>query len=91
MKLRDIRTVLLLALVAGVIAAKLSLQLMQWMSVTAEPITGSNSSQFVELVPGSVYDGDTFHVTNGHTETKVRLCGIDAPELVLEPVTACSS
>ena len=34
----------------------------------------------MQLVPGSVYDGDTLRVTDGLTETKIRLCGIDAPE-----------
>ena len=81
MKFRDIRTVLLLALVAGAITTRPLPQFKQWMSVTTKPITDSNSSQFVELVPGSVYDGDTFRVTNGRKETKVRLCGVDAPEL----------
>jgi endonuclease YncB( thermonuclease family) len=34
----------------------------------------------MQLVPGSVYDGDTLRVTDGFRETKIRLCGIDAPE-----------
>ncbi|MBD3887369.1 thermonuclease family protein [Phormidium tenue FACHB-886] len=34
----------------------------------------------MQLVPGSVYDGDTLRVTDGNQEIKVRLCGIDAPE-----------
>lgn len=33
-----------------------------------------------QLVPGSVYDGDTLRVTDGVEEIKIRLCGIDAPE-----------
>lgn len=33
-----------------------------------------------QVVQGSVYDGDTFRVTNGRDAIKVRLCGIDAPE-----------
>jgi micrococcal nuclease len=37
-------------------------------------------SQDMELVPGSIYDGDTLRVTDGQKEIKIRLCGIDAPE-----------
>jgi endonuclease YncB( thermonuclease family) len=40
----------------------------------------SPQSQQMKLVPGSIYDGDTLRVTDGLTETKIRLCGIDAPE-----------
>jgi micrococcal nuclease len=34
----------------------------------------------MELVPGSIDDGDTLRVTDGQMETKIRLCGIDALE-----------
>lgn len=34
--------------------------------------------------PGSVYDGDTLRLVKGHREEKIRLCGIDAPELKQE-------
>lgn len=37
-------------------------------------------SEQYQLVPGSVYDGDTLRVTDGSKEIKIRLCGIDAPE-----------
>lgn len=37
-------------------------------------------SQVWQLVPGSIYDGDTLRVQRDGTEMKVRLCGIDAPE-----------
>ena len=40
----------------------------------------AQQSHTMQLVPGSVYDGDTLRVTDGLTETKIRLCGIDAPE-----------
>ncbi|NJM98755.1 MAG: nuclease [Phormidesmis sp. RL_2_1] len=43
-------------------------------------LTSSGTSQHYDLVPGSVYDGDTFRVSDGNQEIKVRLCGIDAPE-----------
>ncbi|NEZ54199.1 thermonuclease family protein [Adonisia turfae] len=39
-------------------------------------------SQHLWLVPGSIYDGDTLRVTDGTTEIKLRLCGVDAPEIV---------
>ena len=37
-------------------------------------------SEHYRIVEGSVYDGDTLRVTDGRSETKLRLCGIDAPE-----------
>lgn len=37
-------------------------------------------SQTMQLVPGSIYDGDTLRVTDGREEVRIRLCGIDAPE-----------
>ncbi|MEL6128882.1 MAG: hypothetical protein AAFO59_08475 [Cyanobacteria bacterium J06607_17] len=73
-------------LVLGVIAA-----VVKWMpeSVT-EAMTGVVSglgdqtmpdSEYYELVPGSFYDGDTLRVTDGSQELKIRLCGIDSPEI----------
>ncbi|MFG6100565.1 thermonuclease family protein [Leptothoe sp. ISB3NOV94-8A] len=38
-------------------------------------------SQHLWLVPGSIYDGDTLRVTDGTAEIKLRLCGVDAPEI----------
>lgn len=40
----------------------------------------SPQSETWQLVPGSIYDGDTLRVQRGPEEVKVRLCGIDAPE-----------
>jgi endonuclease YncB( thermonuclease family) len=37
-------------------------------------------SQIAQLVPGSIYDGDTLRVNLNGVETRIRLCGIDAPE-----------
>ena len=37
-------------------------------------------SEHYQIVEGSVYDGDTLRVTDGRKETKIRFCGIDAPE-----------
>lgn len=34
-----------------------------------------------EIVPGSVHDGDTFRANCDGKELKIRLCGVDAPEL----------
>ena len=33
-----------------------------------------------QVVPGSIYDGDTLQVKNSFQKMKVRFCGIDAPE-----------
>jgi endonuclease YncB( thermonuclease family) len=34
-----------------------------------------------EVIGGSVYDGDTFKVQSNDRDPKIRLCGIDAPEI----------
>ena len=34
-----------------------------------------------KVKPGRINDGDTLRVTRGNEELKIRLCGIDAPEL----------
>lgn len=44
------------------------------------PAVGATNSEIWQLVPGSIYDGDTLRVHRGGTEMKIRLCGIDAPE-----------
>jgi micrococcal nuclease len=33
------------------------------------------------IVPGSIHDGDTLRIRQGEKVTKVRFCGIDAPEM----------
>jgi micrococcal nuclease len=38
-------------------------------------------SKTYRLVPGSVHDGDTLRVSDQAEELKIRLCGIDAPEI----------
>jgi endonuclease YncB( thermonuclease family) len=40
----------------------------------------ATQSTTMQLVPGSIYDGDTLRVRDGAQEIKIRLCGIDAPE-----------
>lgn len=43
--------------------------------------TSPASTEWWQLVPGSIYDGDTLRVARDGQELKVRLCGIDAPEM----------
>lgn len=38
-------------------------------------------SRRCEVIGGSIYDGDTFRVRCENREEKIRLCGIDAPEI----------
>ena len=40
-----------------------------------------NYAQQWRVKPGSIYDGDTLRVVRGTEELKIRICGIDAPEL----------
>ena len=42
--------------------------------------SNQGQSQIAQLVPGSIYDGDTLRVNLNGVETRIRLCGIDAPE-----------
>lgn len=42
-------------------------------------INGSNT-EWLKLVDGSIYDGDTLRVERAGEEVKIRFCGIDAPE-----------
>ena len=76
---RNIGTACFLLLVAGAIALKLSPKTSEQLTARLEP-TSPGISQHYDLVPGSIYDGDTFRVSDGNQEMKVRLCGIDAPE-----------
>jgi endonuclease YncB( thermonuclease family) len=41
----------------------------------------NNYAQQWQIKPNSIHDGDTLRVVRGNEELKVRLCGIDAPEL----------
>lgn len=38
------------------------------------------NSLHCQLIPGSIYDGDTFRANCNGEQVKIRLCGIDAPE-----------
>ena len=42
---------------------------------------GGQNTEWYQVVAGSIYDGDTLRVERGGQELKVRLCGIDAPEI----------
>lgn len=76
---KAIRTTLSLLLLAVAITAKISPQWADRLTSTLEPEYSGNSESYT-LIPGSIYDGDTFRVSNGAGEIKVRLCGVDAPE-----------
>ena len=39
------------------------------------------TTEWYQVVPGSIYDGDTLRVERGGQELKIRLCGVDSPEL----------
>jgi endonuclease YncB( thermonuclease family) len=49
----------------------------------AQPSGVSQSAvgESATIVPGSIHDGDTLQIRQGENVTKVRFCGIDAPEL----------
>jgi micrococcal nuclease len=49
----------------------------------AQPSGVSQSAigESATIVPGSIHDGDTLKIRQGEKVTKVRFCGIDAPEL----------
>jgi endonuclease YncB( thermonuclease family) len=49
----------------------------------AQPSGVSQSAigESATIVPGSIHDGDTLRIRQGEKVTKVRFCGIDAPEL----------
>ena len=73
-------TALSLSVGAIALAARLSPQTVQQvfsLLVTNE----SGQSQHYTVVAGSTHDGDSLRVNDGVLETKVILCGVDAPEL----------
>lgn len=59
---------------------EVSPQTVEQLTALIEPASAQTSRHY-EVVSGSVYDGDTFRVTDGHQEIKIRLCGIDSPEI----------
>lgn len=42
---------------------------------------GGQNTEWYQVVEGSIYDGDTLRVEREGQELKIRLCGIDAPEI----------
>ncbi len=45
-----------------------------------EPEESGQQLESGQLVPRSIYDGDTLRARRGEEELKIRFCGIDAPE-----------
>ncbi len=43
--------------------------------------TGGQNTEWYQLVPGSIYNGDTLRVERGGQELKIRFCGTDSPEI----------
>ena len=76
---RQIRTPFLLLLLGTAITLKLLPRLVNQPLSRSEPMS-DGTSEYYKVVSGSIYDGDTFRVSDGAQEIKVRLCGIDAPE-----------
>ena len=58
----------------------MALILLKLVPQTDPPAAPSPASDLWQVVPGSVYDGDTLRVQRNGEELKIRLCGIDAPE-----------
>lgn len=58
----------------------MALILLKLVPQTDPPAAPSPTSDLWQVVPGSVYDGDTLRVVRNGEELKIRLCGIDAPE-----------
>jgi endonuclease YncB( thermonuclease family) len=70
-------------LVLGAIAASCQ-SLSQSVMRSLSPANATDfmpDSELYYLVEGSVYDGDTLRVQRNGEELKIRLCGIDAPEI----------
>ena len=79
MKLSLTTKVALTLLLVGAVAVRIAPNsIAQVLSQLGSNDTGT--SQHYELVPESIHDGDSFRVTDGNLEIRVRLCGVDAPE-----------
>lgn len=78
MKLSLTTKIALALLLAGAVAVKVVPQSI--VQALLPPGSADATSEHYELVPDSIYDGDTLRVSDGNREIKVRLCGIDAPE-----------
>ena len=53
----------------------------QQIEAAIDSAAGGQNTEWYQLVEGSVYDGDTLRVERGGQELKIRMCGIDSPEL----------
>lgn len=53
----------------------------QQIEAAIDAAAGGQNTEWYQLVEGSIYDGDTLRVERGGQELKIRLCGIDSPEL----------
>lgn len=52
-----------------------------WMPGVSKNFEGElNQGESCNVVPGSIYDGDTLQINCAGKVSKVRLCGVDAPE-----------
>ena len=74
-----VKTASLFLILGGAITLRLSPQIAERLTALVEPASAQTSRHY-EVVSGSIYDGDTFRVTDGRQEIKVRLCGVDSPE-----------
>ena len=71
-----VKTAMGLALLSYAITARLSPQTVERLFSTLVSTPAGTSERYT-LVAGSIYDGDTFRVSDGSQEIKVRLCGVD--------------
>lgn len=69
---------LLILIVVVVVLPKL---FTKQINAAIDSATGSQNTEWYQVVEGSIYDGDTLRVERGGQELKIRLCGIDAPEI----------
>ena len=69
-----------LVIVVGVVAIAPKL-FTQQINAAIDAATDSQNTEWYRVVEGSIYDGDTLRVKRGGEELKIRLCGIDAPEI----------
>ncbi|MEM9487332.1 MAG: thermonuclease family protein [Cyanobacteria bacterium P01_F01_bin.116] len=88
LKIWQLRGVMPIAVVLGFCGLGVLAQYLPGATVKALDVAVTNVmpgekylSQHLWVVPGSIYDGDTLRVTDGKKETKLRLCGVDSPEL----------
>lgn len=69
-----------LVLVAGVIAIVPKL-FPGPINAAIDAAAGGQNTEWYQVVEDSIYDGDTLRVERDGQELKIRMCGIDSPEL----------